>query len=28
MPLENFEYQEPVDGADLTDNILGDLDGI
>ena len=28
MPDENFGYQEPADGADLTNNILSDLDGI
>ena len=28
MPYENFEYQEPVTGEDLTTNILSDLDGI
>lgn len=28
MPLENFGYQEPADGADLTNTILNDLDGI
>ena len=28
MPDENFGYQEPADGADLTNTILNDLDGI
>ena len=28
MPEENFGYQEPADGADLTNTILNDLDGI
>lgn len=28
MPEEDFGYQQPIDGANLTDNILSDLDGI
>jgi len=28
MPEEDFGYQEPVDGADLTNTILNDLNGI
>lgn len=28
MPEEDFGFQEPVNGADLTSNILSDLDGI
>ena len=28
MPEEDFGYQEQVDGADLTNNIISDLDGI
>ena len=28
MPPENFGYQEPVDGGNLTNDIISDLDGI
>ena len=28
MPEENFDYQEPVNGEMLTDNILNDLDAV
>ena len=28
MPEENFDYQEPVNGELLTDNILNDLDAV
>ena len=28
MPEENFDYTEPVDGAELTDTILSDLNAV